>query len=225
VDRLLLISTDAVGEPGRRIQQHLNAVKAAEEAGVAHILYTSIVNPEADSPVVLAADHRATEEAIMATNMGWTILRNNIYAETLPSALARAVQMGQLFTAAGNGKAAYVTREDCARAAAAALASSFEGRRTLDITGPEALSQADLAQIASEITGQQVTYVPLDLEVLIQNMVAAGLPRPIAEAYASFDAGIAGGYFSEVSPAFEELTGRKQISVAEFLAAQAELQH
>lgn len=218
-DRLLVISTDALGEPGRRINQHRAAVKAAGDAGVKHILYTSISNPTPDTPVILAADHRATEEAIMATTMGWTFLRNNIYTETLLFALAQAVQTGQLFSAAGDGKTAYVTREDCARAAAAALASSFDGHRALDITGPEALSQADLARITTELTGRQVTYIPLDLDVRIQGMVTAGLPRPAAEVYASFDAGMAQGYFSGVSTAFEELTGQKPDSVAEFLAA------
>jgi len=219
VDRVLLISTDALGEPGRRINQHRAAVQAAEAAGVKHIIYTSITNPTPDSPVVVAADHRATEEAIQATNMGWTFLRNNIYADMLPQTLSRAIQMGQLFSAAGDGKTAYVKREDCARAAAAALVADFEGRRTLDITGTEALSQADLARIASEISGKAIPYVPLTLDALIQGMVAGGLPRPLAEAYASFDAGTAQGYFSKVSSAFEELTGRQPMAVTAFLKA------
>jgi len=222
VDRLLLISTDAVGAPGYRIKQHSAAVKAAEDAGVRHVLYTSIVHPEPDSPVVLAADHRGTEDALEASRMGWTFLRNNLYADLQTMTLNRALQMGQLFSAAGDGKTSYVTREDCARAAAAALASSFEGRRALDITGPEALSQADLAAIASRIAGKPLTYVPLPLETMIDNMVSAGLPRPAAEAYASFDAGIAQGIFAPVSDEVEKLTGRKPIRIADFLAAQLE---
>ncbi|HEX2906425.1 MAG TPA: NAD(P)H-binding protein [Phototrophicaceae bacterium] len=182
VDRLLMISTDDLSIPGKRIRQHRAAIQAAEAAGVKQILYTSIVKPTPESPVVVAVDHRATEEAIMETRMGWTFLRNNIYADMLPQTLSRAIQMGQLFSAAGDGKTAYVLREDCARAAAAALASDFKGRRTLDITGTEALSQADLARIASEISGKPIPYVPLTLDALIQGMVSAGLPRPLAEA-------------------------------------------
>ncbi|MCA9906548.1 MAG: SDR family oxidoreductase [Anaerolineae bacterium] len=220
VDRLLLVSTDVLGEPGRRLTQHGNAVTAAEAAGVSHIVYTSIVNPGPDSPVFVAADHRGTEAAIMATGMGWTMLRNNIYAEMLPMTLNRAIQMGSLFSAAGDGKTAYVTREDCARAAAAALAADFAGRRELDITGPEALSQADLAALASEISGRPVNYIRLPLQTLIDNMVSAGLPQPIAESYASFDAGAAQGKFEAVSNAVEELTGHKPMRIADFLAAE-----
>jgi NAD(P)H dehydrogenase (quinone) len=217
-DRLLLISTDAVDVPGRRIKQHRNAVSAAEQAGVRHVVYTSIMNPE-DSPAFVAPDHRATEEALAATNMGWTVLRENIYTDVLLMSVVRAVQMGKLLNAIGDGKAAYITREDCARAAAAALISPFEGRQTLDITGPEAVSQYDVAAITSKITGQEIPYIPLELETVIQNMVAAGLPRPVAEAYASFDTAIAQGKFSAVSNTVEELTGRKPTSVADFLSA------
>lgn len=220
VDRLLLISTDVVGVPGLRLNQHRTAVKAAEAAGVKHVVYTSLVNPGPDSPIRIAPDHYGTEEALAASSMGWTVLRNNIYAEVLIGTLKQAIQAGgKLFSAAGDGKTAYVTRDDCARAAAAALAASFEGRRVLDITGPEALSRAELAGIASALTGQTVTYIPLELEALIQGMVSAGLPRPLAEVYASFDAGVAQGKCAAVSSAVEELTGSKPTRVVDFLAA------
>lgn len=218
-DRLLLISTDAVGVPGKRLNQHRNAIKAAEEAGVKHVVYTSLINPGPDSPVLLAPDHHGTETALEESKLGWTVLRENIYTEVLLGGLIQAVQLGGLYNAAANGKAAYITREDCARAAAAALTSSFEGRRTLDITGPEALSQTELAALASQISGKEIPYVPLELEALIQNMVNAGLPRPVAEIYASFDTAIAQGKFSAVTNTVEELTGRKPISISEFLEA------
>lgn len=219
VDRLLLISTDVLGEAGLRLKQHRTAVKAAEEAGVSHVVYTSLINPGPESAVLFAPDHYGTETALAESKLNWTVLRNNLYADLLSASLGQAIEMGQLFSAAGDGKIAYVTREDCARAAAAALASSFNGRQTLDITGPESLSQADLAKIATKISGKQVTYVPLELDVLIQNMVAAGLPRPVAETYASIDTAAAQGQFDTVSDAVEELTERKPISVEEFLAA------
>lgn len=221
VDRLLLISTDMVMVPGARIKQHLNAVTAAEDAGVKHIVYTSLVNPGPDSPVTLAPDHHATENALDATKIGWTVLRENIYTEAALGVLKQAIQLGGLYSAAGDGKTAYITREDCAQCAAAVLASSFEGRRTLDITGPEALSRADMAAIASEISGKTIPYVPLTADVLMQNLLAAGLPQPIVDLVASFDAGIAKGQFEAVTNTVEELTGRKPTGVADFVAAQA----
>lgn len=219
VDRLLLISTDALSVPGQRLNQHRAAIQAAEAAGVSHVVYTSLVKPDPTSPVLLAPDHHGTEQALAASALDWTVLRENIYADTLLFSLARAVQSGTLANASGDGRTAYITREDCARAAAAALASAVGGRRTIDITGPEAVSQADLAALAARISGRPVTYVPLPLATLIAAMVGAGLPQPAAELYASFDTAIAVGRFSEVSNGVEELTGRKPTSVADFLAA------
>ncbi|MBL8165011.1 MAG: SDR family oxidoreductase [Anaerolineae bacterium] len=218
-ERLLLISTDALGVPGLRINQHRNAISAAEQAGVKHVVYTSLIKPDPDSPVLLAPDHHSTETALAESRVGWTVLRENLYAEVLLGSVTQAVKFGGLYNAAANGRAAYITREDCARAAAAALASSFEGRRTLDITGPEALSQEDVAALASSIVGKPLNYVPLELDVLLNNMVSAGLPRPVAEIFASFDTAIAQGRFSAVTNSIEVLTGRKPISIAEFLSA------
>lgn len=218
VDRLLLISTDAVGEPGLRLKQHQNAISAAESAGVQHIVYTSLVNPGPESPILLAPDHDGTEKALEASSVGFTSLRNNVYAEMLLGSLPQAVQMGKLFSAGGDGKTSYVTREDCARAAAAALVSDFEGRRYLDITGPGALSQADLAAITSDLTETAVIYVPIDSDTLVQNMIGAGLPEPVAHLLASFDAAIAQGKLAVVSTAVSDLTGTPPQTVADFLA-------
>jgi uncharacterized protein YbjT (DUF2867 family) len=96
-------------------------------------------------------DHYWTEQALAASPLGWTVLRNNIYAETILMGLPPAVASGQLFTAARNGGRNYVTREDCARAAAAALTSDFGGRRILDVTGPEPVTQDEIAAIAGEM--------------------------------------------------------------------------
>jgi NAD(P)H dehydrogenase (quinone) len=215
VDRLLLISTDAIGT---RLEQHKAAIQAAEKAGVKHVVYTSLAHADT-SPVLFAPEHSGTEQALADSSMGWTILRNNVYLEYQISAIAMAYQLGGIFKAAGDGKTAYVSREDCARAAAVALASDFNGKRILEISGSEAVTQAELAAIVSSITGQELKYVPLELEAVIQGMVGAGLPRPVAEAYASFDTAIKVGNLAEVTNAVEELTGKKAEGVTEFLKA------
>ncbi len=217
-DRLLLISTDELGVPGKRVKQHTAAVEQAEKAGVKHVVYTSIVEPT-NTPVMIASDHAATEDALAKSNMGWTISRNNLYMDLLLGSLPRALASGTLYSAAADGKAAYVTREDCAQFAAAALADSFEGQWVLNVTGPSALSQGDIAEIASSVLGQKITYQPIPLEALIGGMVDAGLPQPMAESYASFDAGIAEDKCSGVSNAIEDLTGVKPMGLADFLKA------
>jgi NAD(P)H dehydrogenase (quinone) len=218
VDRLLLVSTDAMDRPGRRLEQHRAAVRAAVRAGVKHIVYTSLLNPGVDSPVSIAPDHRLTEEAIAATSLGFTILRNNLYADLLLQSLPRPVATGELVTATGSGAISYITREDCARAAAAALASSESGRVTLDITGPAAVTQAEVAAIAGAITGRAITHIPVDGASLKAGMLGAGLPGFVADLLVSFDLAAAKGDLAGVSKAVFELTGRAPTSVADFLA-------
>jgi len=219
-DRLLLISTDAVDKPGRRIAQHRAALDAAVRAGVKHVIYTSLTAPEPDSPITFAPDHYGTEQALAASQMGWTILRNNVYTEGLIRSLPQAVASGKLVAAAGDGGAAYVTREDCARAAASALAAQGLNRKILDITGPAVVTHSDLARIASDLTGRPVIYTSIPADELRKGMMAAGIPEVFADIMVSFDVARAKGTLAVVSNAVQELTGRAPTSVAAFLESQ-----
>lgn len=219
VDRLLIISTDALDRPGRRAEQHLRAVEAARHAGVKHVVYTSLVNAEDDSAVTLAPDHVRTERAIRASGLGYTLLRNALYAENLLGSLPPAIASGHLYTAQGAAGAAYVTREDCAAAAAAALASTDPASRTLDVTGPAAVPADALAQLAAAISGRPVVHVGVPAEGLRQGLLAAGLPGPIADLLVSFDVAIANGEYAAPSTAVADLTGAPPTAVADFLRA------
>lgn len=216
--RALLISTDALDRPGRRIAQHQAAVRAFAESGVKHVVYTSL--PDAhDTPVTIAPDHAATEDALAATSLDYTILRNNLYADLLFQFLPPALASGTYVTARGTGATAWVTREDCARAAAAALASPVSGRRTLDVTGPAALTSDELAAIVSEVVGKPIVHLAVPAPALIEGMVAHGLPKPVAELLASFDTAVARGKLARVTDTVQQLTGQPPQSVAAFLRA------
>lgn len=221
-DRLLLISTDALDGTDRRQVQHRNAVRAAEQAGVKHVVYTSLTRPEPGSPIAIAPDHYATEQALAASSLDWTVLRNNLYTDLFLQSLPHAVATGQLVVVAGDGKTGYVTREDCARAAAAALAADSSGRTTLDITGPAAITQAELAQIVSDVAGRPVAYVPVTADAVVAGMVAAGLPAFLADMLVTFGVGAADGTLDVASSAVTELTGKAPQSVRDYLAAHRE---
>jgi len=217
--RALVISTDSLDRPGRRLAQHRRAVAALERAGVRHVVYTSLPNPTS-TPCLLAPDHAGTEAALAASKLDATILRNNLYTDYLLHSLPAAVASGALVDAKGSGAVAYVTRDDCARAAAAALASSSRGRTTLDVTGPDALTADQLAAIVSEIAGKPVVHTSVPVPVLVEGMQAHGMPRPIAELLASFDAAAAQGDYSQVSSTVEQLSGTRPTSVAAYLRSQ-----
>jgi NAD(P)H dehydrogenase (quinone) len=216
VDRLLLISADVVGE---RVRQHTAAVAAAAAAGVGHVIYTSIVNPGSDLPLVVSHEHGATEQAIRDRGLRWTALRNGLYAEFQVAAAARAVASGQLVHNNGDGATAYVSRADCAAAAAAALTGEGREDRVYDITGPELVTQAQFAALVSDITGRPVTAVAIDDDQATQNLTAVGLPADAAMAYASFGTAVREGVLDVVSTDVEELTGRRPRSLREVLEA------
>lgn len=216
-DRLLMISSDAIDKPGRRLQQHRNAVEAAARAGVKHIVYTSMPNPDV-SPVIFAPDHLGTEQAIAASGMTYTILRDNWWIDYQVPALTQAVASGQLFSAAGEGGAAYVTREDCAQTAVAVLSSTDTTKRTLNVTGPAVVSFAELARIVSGITGRPVRYVPVTPEERKQQFIAAGIPAMYAEIMVSSQLAMAQGKMGPPSTTIQGLLGHAPTSVADFLA-------
>jgi NAD(P)H dehydrogenase (quinone) len=219
VERALLISTDSLDEPGKRKRQHAAAVKALAAAKVQHVVYTSIINP-VGSRITISEDHAATEAELEKSGLPHTVLRNNVYSDMLlVGALQRAVAGGKLVNASGSGKVGYVTREDVARIAAAVLSEPPANSQKLDVTGPEALSGAEVAALASEISGKQIEHLSIPLAALIDGMVQHGLPRPLAEAYASFDAATAAGELDVKSDSVERFTGSKPQALGDFLRA------
>lgn len=217
VQRLLLVSTDALEVPGQRIKQHSNAIQAAVAAGVKHIAYTSFFNPEPGTANLTAGDHYSTEEAIKNSGLSYTILRSNLYAENLLQSLTHTVATGQYAAAIGEGKIAYVTRKDCAHTAAAALASSNTDKHTYLVTGPEALSGNDIAQILSDIAKKNMVYIPLEIAQLVGMYESFGAPNAVAQALASFDTASAKGEYAPLSTTVQELTGQAPTSLKQFL--------
>jgi NAD(P)H dehydrogenase (quinone) len=216
-ERLLLISTDAVGA---RIAQHGNAIDAAKAAGVHHISYTSVGDPSEDNPAGVVPDHRATEGLLADSGLAWTSLRNALYSEyRIPEAEAAAAS-GVFGHNQGDGRTAYVARTDCAAAAVAVLTGGPEHDGVAyDITGPELLGADDLARLYAEATGSPVVAEHIDDEPFIAGLVGVGLPPFVAELVASFGTAIRGGHLAQQSSAVEDLTGLPPLTVASVLAA------
>lgn len=219
VQRLLLISTDAIDRPGHRLAQHRNAIEAAAKAGVGHLIYTSMPLP-AGSPLLLAPDHEGTEQELAASPVSWTLLRNCWYMENLFMSLPGALAAGQWYSAAGDGKVAYIARDDLARAAAVALAAADTGRTTWTLTGSEAFSADEVAQQVAAAVGKPLAVVHVPVEGLIQGMVAAtGWPEALAAVFASFDTNTKAGRVAAVTDDFRRLTGSAPVRFADWLAA------
>jgi NAD(P)H dehydrogenase (quinone) len=176
-NRLLIISTDAVDQ---RVEQHKAAIKAAADAGVSHIVYTSAphADPNASHPIL--AEHGQTEAALAASGMEWTSLRNTFYTELLKDFFGILQVNGQVLIPEGSAKHSWVTREDCARAAAGALAGKLTDIGPIDVTGPEALGFIDLVHRYVSISGQSVNAKVLPEQEILAQVLAKGVPQAAA---------------------------------------------
>lgn len=221
-DRLLLVSTDALMEPGKRLTQHRAAVQAAVDAGVKHVVYTSL--PSADtSHVSFAPDHWGTEQALSASSLGWTVLRNAWYFENLAYSLPGALASGEWATAAGEGRIAYIARDDLARAAAVALAADSTANQVLTLTGGQAWSARDVASRVSALTGKPLAVVDITPAQLVEGLNAHGFPPVLADVFASFDAATVAGDLGEVTDDYARLTGQAPTALDAWLPANVEL--
>jgi NAD(P)H dehydrogenase (quinone) len=214
-ERMLLISTNTIGD---RTRQHRAAIDAAVAAGVRHIAYTSLTNPVAGHPTGDVADeHRETEELLASSGLAWTILRYAAYADLQVPLGAMAVGYGKLVTNAGDGRIAPIARQDCASAAVAVLTTGGHEGKVYDVTGPEALSQSDIAALVSEVSGRAIQVLPIGDRRLSRALIRLGAPRPMARAIVNLGVATRENYFDLVDPAFELLTGRRPRSLRDVL--------
>ncbi|MDH4442546.1 MAG: SDR family oxidoreductase [Rhizobium sp.] len=220
-ERVLIISTDSLDRPGHRLVQHKAAIAAAEKAGVRHILYTSMPEP-ANSPLLFAPDHEGTESAISASAIpSWTILRNNWYFENVFLSVGPALASGNWYSAAAGGRIAHIARDDIGRALAAALIAPTDAKTVYTLTGTRTYSHAEIAELIGKAAGKAIAVVDVLLEGLVQGMVGAGLPEPVARVYASIDTMIGVGGLAEVTGDYKTLTGREPQAFEAWVESQA----
>src|SRR2546426_9318323 len=156
--RMLLISTDAMG---RRVRQHRAAIDAAAAAGVDHVVFTSHVSPVAGNPIAaIAWEPGQTEARLQRSGLAWTVLRFGSFGELQLPPAATAAMNGRLVTNMGDGRIVPVSRRDCAEAAAVTLPTDGHTGQTYDITGPQALSASDLAELHADVSRGQPARAP-----------------------------------------------------------------
>ncbi|PJJ71813.1 NAD(P)H dehydrogenase (quinone) [Diaminobutyricimonas aerilata] len=214
VDTVMLVSGDAVGQ---RVQQHGNVIDAAVGAGARRIVYTSA--PRAtDTTLVLAPEHKATEERLAASGLAVTVLRNNWYTENYTATVERARESGVVSSSVGDGRVASAPRGDYAEAAAVVLTEDGHEGAVYELSGDEAWSSAELAAAASEVLGRPVEYRALTPEEHLRTLLDAGLDEGTAGFVVALDGNIRDGLLGETSGDLSRLIGRPTVPLARALA-------
>jgi NAD(P)H dehydrogenase (quinone) len=217
IDKVLLISGSDIPN---RLKQQESAVKAAKEAGVKHIVYTSFVrkNETETSPIAfISSSHIGTEKSIKASGIPYTIMRNNLYAEVLPMFIGEKFIESGIFLPAGDGKASFASRKDMAEAAAAILAGEGRENKEYIIANNINYSISEVAAILSDIVKKEITYVSPSKEVYIETLTKHGVPVEISGMVAGFSGAIAQGEFETAHSDLETLIGRRPETLEEFL--------
>ena len=204
LDKLLLVSSN---ELGKRFAQHKNVIDAAKTAGVKQVVYTSA--PKATtSTLILAPEHKATEEYLAGSGLTYTVLRNNWYTENYANSVQNAAKSGELVAAVGTGRVASAERADYAEAAAAVLTGEGHGGKVYELTGDTAWDFNDLAAAVAEAAGCACTYKPVSPDELKSAMMANGLDEGTAGFVATLDANIADGSLGEATGDLRKIIGR-----------------
>jgi NAD(P)H dehydrogenase (quinone) len=214
-DTLFLVSGR---ESADRVVEHTSAIDAAVDAGVRRVVYTSFLGAVPDATFTFARDHHATEEHIKRAGLAYTFLRNSMYLEMLP---VFASPEGVIAGPAGDGRTAWVGREDVADVAAEVL-SAGDGAHdgaTYELTGPEAHTLAYAAERLSEFSGRPVVYRPETIEEAYASRSGYGAPRFELDGWVTSYTAVAAGDLDVVSDAVPRIAGHPALTLPQYLAA------
>lgn len=213
-DQLLLVSSSDPAADA--VALHQAAIDAAAAAGVGRILYTSHQGAAADSPFGPGRDHLATEQLLDRSGIAWTSLRNGFYAHSL-AWLAGGWQQSDVITVPADGPVSWTAREDAAEAAAVILAANGGHDGPVTLTADAAPTFAEVAEIASRLSGRTINRVLVDPDEWLTAQVATGRPEAAVRFTLGMYRAAEQQYFAGTDPLLGSLLGRRPLSVADQL--------
>lgn len=203
--RLFLLT----GNGADMVRLQKNAIAAARAAGVRHVVKLSALGASDHSQSVIGLWHRNVERALEESGLAWTVLRPHVFMQNLLDQSDSIRDEGRIHSAAGDGRIPFVDTRDIAAVAAAVLnEAGHEGQRYV-LTGPEAISYDDIAEVLGRVLGREVTHVAeTDDEAWIRLRRRGLAPWAAAAQIALYGYQRHGGSTARVSDSVEGLTGK-----------------
>ncbi|CAG5072733.1 Quinone oxidoreductase 2 [Dyadobacter sp. CECT 9623] len=222
VDKLLLVSSNDRQAFENRTAHHLNVIKAAKEAGVKHIVYTSFVRKPGFENSAIAAfqnSHVESEASLMNSGINYTILQNGMYLEMIPVfAGEKVAEKGNIVFPAQNGKASYVLREELAEAAAHILTTDGHQNKLYQLTNTDSVSFHDISDELSRALGKEVSYQSPMIEEFESMLKSFGVPDPYIGMFITWATALSQHTMDADDPTLERFLGRKPTTLKQFIA-------
>jgi uncharacterized protein YbjT (DUF2867 family) len=217
VDRAMLISSS---DPAM-LEIQSNFIDAARKAGVQHVVKLSGIMPDTDSPFRFARMHGEIELKLQRSGIAFTHLRAGEFMHAYFRQVPTIVSQGAVLLPMEDARIASIDINDIAEVAAKTLTEPGHEGKTYPLTGPEALTMAEVAEKLSAATGRPIRYVNVPPEEARKAQLARGVPEYTADALAELFAERRKGKESQVWPTTEEILGRRATSFAEFASRHA----
>lgn len=212
VEKAFLLSPENPTMP----ELHANFAAAAKDAGVHHLVRLSILPANPDAPLPLAKWHGEADRAVMDSGVPYTILRPAYFMQNSFGGAATVASNGTLYSAMGEGKIGHIDTRDIADVAVAVLTSEGHEGQSYILTGPEALSMAEVAARLSTALGKTIEYVDLPPDEAKARLIATGMPDSNAEVWVKLAGMISMGIAAMVTPAVKDVLGREPRSIDQF---------
>jgi uncharacterized protein YbjT (DUF2867 family) len=207
----------------RRVEWETKAIEAAAAAGVRRIVKLSTIGAKPGAPVAFWDWHGQVEERLRSSGVPSVILQSSFYMSNLFAAAEQVANEGRLYAPAGEARIAMIDPRDVGAASAAVLTGAGEEGQTYMLTGPQAISYAEVAAELSAATGHEIEFVDVPDEGAKQGLLAAGLPEFVADQLLSIFGQLRQGVAAQVTNTVEALTGSSPWSFAEFARDHADL--
>jgi uncharacterized protein YbjT (DUF2867 family) len=201
------------------VQNHVEVsstfIQAARAAGLNYLVKLSVIGAGAGSHYLLGREHGQTEKEIEASGIPFTFLRANFFMQNFLG-LDSIKAQGAFFDSSADAKASHIDARDISSTAAALLTEGGHENKAFELTGPEALSNFEIAEILSSVTGKTINFVPVSDDEVRKAMQAGGLPDWMIESLVELYQLKRANETSAVSPAVKQITGKPAITFAQF---------
>ena len=213
IDRLFLLTSPSLGQ----VEEQSNALVAAQKAGIQKIVKVSAIGTELDSPVQLLNWHAETEEQIKTSGMDFTFLRPQSFMQNFFNYIPTIKDQNAFYAPMHNCKVPLIDSRDIAMVAAKILSEDGHEGKTYTLTGPEAISHQQIADLFSEKLGRPIQYVDIPIEAAEKAMLDTGMPNWLVHDLIAINKKFVAGELNEVYSSVKQITGIEATSFQQFL--------